>query len=438
MPAPSEPALPPAAQPRERHVASLAPGEAGTSRAADRDTVEFLLTLARALHTSGTPAPTLEDLLGDVSRRLGLEAHFFSTPTSLHAAIGPLLDQRTFLLRVEPGLVNLGAMRELHSLAQAVGRGTLSPAAGSARIAEMAATPQRYRWHARVAAMAVVSATGAVFLKGGPREALVAAAAGVAIGLIGLAFSRLRRPDTQELVSAFAATAVVLGAVSLGFPVALPTALLAGIIVLLPGLSVTVAMSELASRHLASGTARLASSLTTLVMLALGVALATVIVTEAWAPPPVRLLSMSRIVSGPSWAPLLALAVAPLAFAVLLRGRTRDVPWILGASWLGYGGLVLGQELLGAVLGASFGAFAVGLASNAFERARLGPAQVPQVPGVLLLVPGSLGFRSITALLDQNYDSGLQAGLTMLLTAVALAAGLLVANVVLPANRHRK
>lgn len=413
----------------------MSPATQGAAGTSERDAVEFVLKLGRALHAAGTPATTLEELVGEVSRRLGLEAQFFSTPTSFHAAIGPLLDQRTFLVRVQPGMVDLGAMRELHALAQAVGRGKLTPAAGSDRIAGMRAAPPRYRWYARVAAMATVSASGAVFLKGGLHEAVVAATAGLTIGLIGLAFARLRRPDMQEMISAFAGTSVVLAAATFGFPVALPTALLAGIIVLLPGLSVTVAMSELASRHLASGTARLASSITTLVMLALGVALATVATTQVWGPPPARLLTMTRVVGAPHWAPYAALAVAPLAFAVLLRGRPRDVPWIVGASLLGYMGLVLGQEFLGAVLGASFGAFAVGLASNAFERARLGPAQVPQVPGVLLLVPGSLGFRSITALLDQNYDGGLQAALTMLLTAVALAAGLLAANVFLPANR---
>lgn len=413
-----------------------APGADG--RSVDRDAIEFVLTLARALHTAGTPATTLEDLLADVSGRLGLEAQFFSTPTSFHAAIGPLLDQRTFLVRVQPAMVDLGAMRELHSLAQAVGRGRMTPAAGSERVTALVTAKPRYRWFVRVAAMSAVSATGAVFLKGGLHEAVVAATAGLAIGLIGLVFKRLTRPDTQELVSAFASTTIVLSAATFGFPVALPTAILAGIISLLPGLSVTVAMSELASRHLASGTARLASSITTLVMLALGVALATVITGELWGPPPARLLTMTRVVAAPAWAPTFALAVAPLAFTVLLRGRGRDVPWIVGASLLGYAGLILGQEFLGAVLGASFGAFAVGLASNGFERARLGPAQVPQVPGVLLLVPGSLGFRSITAMLDQNYDGGLQAATTMLLTAVALAAGLLAANVVLPANKARK
>jgi uncharacterized membrane protein YjjB (DUF3815 family) len=328
-------------------------------------------------------------------------------------------------------------MRELHSVAQSVGRGALTPAEGSARIAALRQTSTRYPWFVRLAAMSAASAAGAVFLKGGLHEAVVAAVAGLVIGVLGLLFSRYRRPDTQELVSAFAATTVVHAALALGYPIALPTAMLAGIIVLLPGLSVTVAMSELASRHLASGTARLAGSMLTLVMLALGVALATVVAAEVWGPPPARFLTMTRAVSPPEWARWLALAIAPLAFAVLLRGRGRDLPWIAAASLIGYGGLVVGQEFLGAALGASCAAFLVGLASNAFERARIGPAQVPQVPGVLLLVPGSLGFRSITAMLDQNFDSGLQAGATMLLTAVALAAGLLTANVVLPANKGR-
>ena len=39
-------------------------------------------------------------------------------------------------------------------------------------------------------------------------------------------------------------------------------------------------------------------------------------------------------------------------------------------------------------------------ASNLYARVARRPAMVPMVPGILLLVPGSLGFRSLTSLID--------------------------------------
>ena len=56
-------------------------------------------------------------------------------------------------------------------------------------------------------------------------------------------------------------------------------------------------------------------------------------------------------------------------------------------------------------------------------------------PGVLILVPGSVGFRSIAALMDDRVVAGIDTAFSALLTAIALVVGLLVANVVLPARR---
>jgi len=134
----------------------------------------------------------------------------------------------------------------------------------------------------------------------------------------------------------------------------------------------------------------------------------------------------------PTWTRYLALGLAPFAFGVLLGARPRDLPWILVAVLVGFSGLQLGQQTIGAEVGAAIGALTVGLAANLFERLRLGPAAVVQVPGILVLVPGSIGFRGITALIDENLTTGFAAWSGMLLTAVALAAGLLLSNVVLP------
>jgi uncharacterized membrane protein YjjB (DUF3815 family) len=60
------------------------------------------------------------------------------------------------------------------------------------------------------------------------------------------------------------------------------------------------------------------------------------------------------------------------------------------------------------------------------------------VPGILLLVPGSVGFRSLLSLLDRKAVVGLETGFSMLMTAVALAAGLLIASIVVPEARVRE
>ncbi|HEX7977062.1 MAG TPA: threonine/serine exporter family protein, partial [Gemmatimonadaceae bacterium] len=54
------------------------------------------------------------------------------------------------------------------------------------------------------------------------------------------------------------------------------------------------------------------------------------------------------------------------------------------------------------------------------------------VPGILLLVPGSVGYRSMSAMMDRDTVAGIDIAFTMILTAVSLVAGLLIAGVLVP------
>jgi uncharacterized membrane protein YjjB (DUF3815 family) len=122
---------------------------------------------------------------------------------------------------------------------------------------------------------------------------------------------------------------------------------------------------------------------------------------------------------------------------VILRAEPRDLPWIVAAGALGVAGGRLGAHTLGVELGAFAGSFAVALASSGYERWLKRPAAVVLVPGILLLVPGSVGFRSLLSLLDRKAVVGLETAFSMIMTAVALAAGLLIASVVVPEARVR-
>jgi uncharacterized membrane protein YjjB (DUF3815 family) len=137
----------------------------------------------------------------------------------------------------------------------------------------------------------------------------------------------------------------------------------------------------------------------------------------------------------PSWSLWVALALAPVAFAVLFRARGKDLNWILLAGWLGFAGSRLGSSLLGPELGALVGALVVGLAGNLYARRFRHPASVMQVPGIMLLVPGSIGFQSLDSFLTQDVLTGMEAAFRMALVAGAIVGGLLFANALLPPRR---
>ena len=137
----------------------------------------------------------------------------------------------------------------------------------------------------------------------------------------------------------------------------------------------------------------------------------------------------------PPWTEWAALGIAPWALAVLFRARRRDAWVICGAGILAYLVARSGARLAGTEVGMLAAAFATGAAGNLYARWLGRPAAVLVVPGILMLVPGSLGVRSVATLLARDVTSGVELAMTLLTLAGALAAGLLIANLVIPPRR---
>jgi uncharacterized membrane protein YjjP (DUF1212 family) len=399
---------------------------------AGEDPAELVIQLGRALHAAGSPANRIEEGMEAASRRFGLDGQFFSTPTALFASFtGPAGERQTVLERVEPGDLNLERTAELDELLGRIADGTLGLRDLAQRLRAHDEGPPRFGAALTILSFAVASGTAAQFLGGGLREMAAAAAVGLLTGALAAlaaratAVGRLFEP-LAALLASFAAT---LAAVTLP-PLSAPLVTLAGLIVLVPGLTLTVAISELSSRQLVSGSARLAGALTLFFAIALGVAVGSQLGVRLVGLPgpahPAPLGGMAR------W---IALVAAGLAFTVLLRARPRDAPWVLLAGVLAIEGVQLGGFLLGPQLGAFVGALLVGVGSNAFARLMRRPAALMQVPGLIMLVPGSLGFRSLSALLERDVLSGVQTAFGAILVAIALATGILLANVVIPPRR---
>lgn len=391
----------------------------------------FVLKLGRALHTYGYPAHRLEEALTAVSARLGLRTQFFSAPTALFASFGSEEEQKTFQIRVDPGGVNLEKLALLDDVAAEVARGRLSPAFGAARVDAIVAKPPPYGPLLTTLSFALASGAASRFFGGGWREIVASSIIGLAIGLLALAAERF--PPMARAFEPAAATLAALLATAASReagPVSVYIATVAGLIVLIPGFPLTVAMTELATRNLVSGTARLVGACGTFLAIGFGVALGTTVGERLLGEAP---LAQARGL--PGWTEWAALLLAPLAFTVLLRAQARDTGWIVASGVLGYSGARLGAGLLGAELGAFVGALAVGVGGNAYARWLGRPAAVTIVPGILLLVPGSIGFRSFASLLDQQTVVGVESAFRMTLVAISLVTGLLFANIVLSPRR---
>lgn len=400
----------------------------GGPAAAGLPATRFLLALGRALHTSGYASDRLEEILDQASARLGVEAQFFSQPTSMFAAFGPQDRQQTFLVRVEPGDIDLGRLSRLHTLTREVVDGDIGLEEGAHRVEAIMRARTGFGDILTLAAFGLASATVARFLGGGAREIVAALCLGLITGWLEWVSRRHR--GLARVFSPVAAFSVALTAQLMSHAwggYAYLTATLAGLIVLLPGFTLTTAVGELAQRHLAAGTARLTGAFLQFITLGFGVALAGQLIQKWPGPPP-----LASPLPLPGWTEAVALLLAPVGLAVLLRAERRDIPGIIVTSMVAYLGARLGAVALGPELGLFVGSFAVAVAGALYARRLDRPTVVTTVPAFFLLVPGSIGFRSVAALVSRDVIPGVDTAFRMVLMAVALAAGLLVANLIVP------
>jgi uncharacterized membrane protein YjjP (DUF1212 family) len=393
--------------------------------------IALVLALGRALHEYGAPAPRLERALEMLTRRFGMVGQFFATPTAIFAAFGPEGQQRISLLRVKPAGVNLGMRVQVDELIGEVLTQQIDAHTAQERLRALLAAPPRLGVALGILCSGLASMCAARFFNGGVPELALSFALGAVTGILGLAAARVERVQRVfEPLAAVVVSALAMLAAHWIAPLSTYTATVCGLIVLLPGLSLTSAMSELAARHLASGSARLMGSAMTFLAIGFGVALGTRV--GVGLPP----LDSAQTSAGlPSWTMLPALILAPLCFSVLLRARPRDFGWIIIVCILGFLGAREGTQLFGTGIGAALGALVVGATSNLLARSFNRSSAVTVVPGLLLLVPGSLGFQSLSSLLSRDVLSGVETGFNMVLVAISLAAGLLLANVLVP-PRH--
>jgi uncharacterized membrane protein YjjP (DUF1212 family) len=401
----------------------------------ERVLLSFLVMLGEALHAAGTTAGRLETILSAVARAYGQEAHVFSTPTSFTIALGEPGQQRMALCRVQPGDADMGRLVAVDEVASWVARGEMSLSAGRRELARINAAKPPYRLPIVMGSFGVAAACAARFFSGTWIESVVAGVVGVIIGLIVIRFQQSERSArvADFLAGSVAALAAVL-ADRFFFQLDTTTVALSAIIVLIPGLTLTVAVSEISTLNLVSGSARLIGAIAVLVALAIGIGIGSrlgLLLTGGE-----HSVSVASI--PPDWTKTLAVPIAAAAFTVIFRARPRDYLPIVAAGAVGFYGGRIGAEAFGPELGAAVGAFAVGMASNVWSRLKDQPAAVTVLPGLILLVPGSLGLRGVYSFLtDEGGGSlaGVDSAASMLLVAVSLVFGLLLANGLFPSRK---
>lgn len=402
------------------------PSAAPTS---DEDVVHFIVVTARALAAVDEIPARTEEALEFLARRFGFTSDCTATATSIFMTLSKGARSWTEVIRVRASSPDYTRAVALHRVLERVVGGEVSPRDAADRLATLLAWRARPSVLLDVAAGALLTSSAALLLRADRSELGLVAVLGATVGIVlYLVGGRQSLAPLATVVLAAVASAAAFGFHRLGLGSVRPVpVIVASVVILLPGWRLTVSMSELAEGHWTAGSARFMSAVVTLLLLVVGV----VVGAEA-----ARTSSDVRLVlpstgAIPAWIRVLSPLAAGLSLAHMFGARRKDAIWIVLICILTSFASYVSGNAFGTTAGAFVGAFtATALGALLARRLRL-PDAVLQQPATVLLVPGTIGFLSFGSLLDQNVNRAIQTGFQMLMVALSLAIGALLARVLL-------
>jgi uncharacterized membrane protein YjjP (DUF1212 family) len=383
----------------------------------------FLIRLAKTLHQCGTPAYQLEGHLVKISEALELGGSFLISPTAITCVFWPKDDrenqENSYIARVQPGDLDLGLLARTDELVEELCSGQRDLDDALIRLEEITNRPNPY-------------SKGVILI--GTSWVDVIASFILAIGVYGLLLWGEKSPRIQTALEPLAALAAAFGASAMAFiepSINMALVVLASIIVFIPGLALTVGLSELAARDLVSGTVRVMDALMVLFKLYFGAFLGFAIASVLFGNVP-----QQEAVLLPKWTGWLAVLVLSFSLMVMFKIRLKDAPWGVAAGFLGHGVSLLASAFFGIALGTFFAALFLGMYANLYARWLKAPAAIVLLQGIVVLVPGSKLYMGLNTVISGKEILHIeQIGSQSFLILMSLVAGLIFANLIVDPRR---
>jgi uncharacterized membrane protein YjjP (DUF1212 family) len=388
----------------------------------------FVIELGAALNAAGEPVYSVQQRLTDVAKAYGAHgARVSAFPTFLMVTMGagePALLELTTTLASSPRLDQIAALDRLVGEAE---RGTVAPVDGLRRLDEIRTMHSRFTALHGIVGYALFSTGVCLILHPALRDVAAAAIFGA---LVGLLRSAPRGPAAMQTLLPVAAAFMVsaLSALALRHQLMDPglRAMVASLVVFLPGAALTTSVLELAAGQVMSGSSRLVAGIVQLALLTFGI----VAGIETVGVPAAQVLTGSPDVLG-AWAPSVGVLVFAIGVTIANSAPARSFPGLLVVLYSAWAAQLLANEVLGGYVSALAGAAV--MTPVAYWVSRLPSAMPPLasfLPGFWLLVPGAIGLIGITELATEG-NNGSEDLLATIVSMFAVAVGVLVGNIFL-------
>ncbi len=398
------------------------------------DAWHFIIKVGLAAHRYGSTATRLESFLVSLSKKLGYQGVFRSTPSNIVFTLrrDPESPQRVEVIATQAAGVDLDKLARVGDLLNELEAGTLSLADASTSLDAIDRVPPPWGRFASMLGYVFVGMGLAPLLGGGWTDTLYATLFSMLVYGVVLLSGRLGAAATDWLplssafVVGFLASIVKLWVPELN----LVLVILSAVAIILPGYTISLGAGELVGQHVVSGMANLMSGMICLVKQIAGgwLGFTTVSFAVSWAAAEPATPVDSFWVQ--LFFPLLLVGLC-LAF----QTSRRDLPWAVLVSGIAYLGIMAGGSILDANLGNLFGTIIAVVAANLWARQTGRPTSIVLIPAIVMLVSGTIGFRGLASIAEGELLLGAQQFFQMFVVALTIVAGIMIGyTIVRPEN----
>jgi uncharacterized membrane protein YjjP (DUF1212 family) len=388
-----------------------------------RDLQTFIVLLGAAMNDAGETVQSVQRRLTRVARAYGAGAARISAfPTFMMVSMGrgePVTLEVASSLAATPRLDQIAALDRLVRDAEL---GVVPVDEGLRRLDAIGELRPRFGRVQGILGYAVLTLGLCLILHPAPRDVTAAAALGAVVGFLRWV---VRGPSPAQILlpvfAAFAVSALAALAVEQGLAGPGLRAMVASLVVFLPGAAMTTAVLELAAGQMVSGTSRLVAGGMQLGLLAIGI----VAGIEAVDVPSTLVFQESPDELG-AWAPWLGVLVFATGVVVAHSAPRRSFPGLLVVLYATWTGQFVANEVFGGYVSAFVGA--VVMTPVAVWVSRLPSAMPPHasfLPGFWLLVPGALGLMGLAQVAGDADVAGTEDLVATVVTIFAVALGVL-------------
>jgi uncharacterized membrane protein YjjP (DUF1212 family) len=390
---------------------------------------KFIIELAETLQNNGLPAHRIDNSIQIISEALETPVEISSTPEILILSFSS--PAYTTMKKSKGSSLNFDRMDQLHQLINQISNKEINLDEANLQLEEIKKRKIRYSKWVNILFIAISNASAACLFGGGYAEILVSSVIGFAIGFILELLSSF--PNLSRLNILFSSTIALfiakIGVLFLGnYSVEIVS--ITGLILLIPGFSFSQSVTELAHGHAQSAIVRFSNVFLIFLMLAVGLGIGSQLVSLINIHP-----LKFHFQTLPSWVTYLAILIVPAGFGILFNAKKEHYFWMLIACVTSYFSMKYLSIYAIPEFAVLISAFILGIVSNVLSYALKKSSSLMLVPGIILLVPGSIGFKTVTFLMNQQTMNGLESAISTLIIAVALTCGLLFSNMLF---KHRE